>query len=66
MKATRTAILDFLESRFDQRPTGMDAALNTIQDLERLKKLRREVFKAGTLQEALEVIGRSTGGAGEH
>lgn len=66
MEETRTAIVDFLESRFNQQPAGVDAALDTITDLERLKKLRREVFKANTLQEALGIIAQAADGTGEH
>lgn len=60
---TRTAILDYVESRFSQQPAGIEAALGTIQDLKRLQTLRREVFKTDSLQEALRAIAQATDGA---
>lgn len=52
----RAAIVEFLESRFGECPAEVAAALEGLADLERLRKLRREVFKAGTLAEALATV----------
>ncbi|MBC7347633.1 MAG: hypothetical protein H5U00_09330 [Clostridia bacterium] len=66
LEEARTAVLEFLESRFNARPAQAAAALDAVQDLELLKRLRREVFRADTLEEALSVIDRAARRTGEH
>lgn len=66
LKATRAAILDFLESRFGECPAGVAASLEGLKELEQLKKLRREVFKADSLEEALAVLAAATDGSREN
>ncbi|MBC7347636.1 MAG: Rpn family recombination-promoting nuclease/putative transposase [Clostridia bacterium] len=56
LEETRTAILDFLESRFGECPAWVATSLEGLKELEQLKKLRREVFKADSLEEALAVL----------
>jgi len=59
----RAAIVEFLESRFGECPAEVATALEGLADLERLRKLRREVFKAGTLAEALATVSAAVAGA---
>lgn len=40
----------------DECPAEVATALDGLADLERLRRLRREVFKAGTLEEALAAV----------
>lgn len=59
LEETRAAIVEFLESRYGECPAGVTATLEGMSDLEQLKKLRREVFQADTLQEAVQAIKRN-------
>lgn len=56
----RAAIVEFLESRFGECPAEVATALEGLADLEKLRRLRREVFKAGTLAEALAAVATAT------
>ncbi|BCV22261.1 hypothetical protein [Moorella sp. Hama-1] len=63
LEETRAAILDYLSSRFSEYPADVVISLDTISDLEKLKRLRREIFKSNSLPETLALIARATNGA---
>jgi predicted transposase/invertase (TIGR01784 family) len=56
---TRTIILEFLEHRFGEQPLGVAVKLKEIRQLEQLQKIRLEIFKASSLEEALAIILRA-------
>jgi len=62
MEETRVAILEYVESRFGVHPEGLEMALETASDLEQLKRLRREIFKAASLEDCLALIAKFTNG----
>ena len=53
-KATREDILLFGEERFGPAEESVKAQLNTITDLDRLKRMVRRTAKAASWQEVLE------------
>lgn len=65
MEETRVAILEYVESRFGVHPEGLEMALETASDLEQLKRLRREIFKAASLEDCLALIAKFTNGNGK-
>jgi len=56
LKESRAAIREFLENRFGECPQEVAASLERLEDLEELRRLRRQVFRAGTLEEALAAV----------
>lgn len=65
MEETRATILEYVESRFGVHPEGLEMALETASDLEQLKRLRREIFKAASLEDCLALIAKFTNGNGK-
>ncbi|MEW6276771.1 MAG: hypothetical protein AB1556_16885 [Bacillota bacterium] len=58
--------MDYLDSRFGQPPAGSAGTLQSVTDLELLKKLRREIFKADSLQQCLDLIAQATTKTGKN